>query len=192
MNRERWREQVVTMVAEAEAPAAVPPGLESGTISTFDDGTSKAEFGAGWELSTDQIAGGKSTGEIKVISPGAAGSSGSLHITGVIDPGLPYAWSGAMFSPGAVPFTPANLSSRKTIHFSARGDGKTYRIMLFAQSSGQVPTQETFVAGPEWKEFVFPFSAFGGNDGSDVMAIIWVGGPGGGAFDFQIDNVRLE
>jgi hypothetical protein len=47
-----------------------------------------------------------------------------------------------------------------------------------------IPLTQTFVAGPEWKEYVIPFSAFGGMDGHDFMALLFVGGPVAGAFAF--------
>lgn len=192
LDRNHWRDEVTALQAQAGAKAPIPAGLESGMISEFDDGTTHSEFGAGWAVSTDGIAGGKSTGEVKVVTGGIGGSAGSLQVSGTIDPALPYAWSGAMFSPGTTPFTATDLSARQAIRFFARGDGKTYRILVFSQARGQIPLQQTFVAGPEWKEYVFPFSAFDGITGDDVMAILWVGGPSGGPFAFQLDGVKLE
>ena len=34
-----------------------------------------------------------------------------------------------------------------------------------------MPSQQTFVAGPDWKEFSFPFSAFSGTDGRDMTSV---------------------
>jgi hypothetical protein len=99
----------------AQAPA--PKGTESGLISDFDDGTPSTKFGMGWTVSTDSITGGKSTGEMKVVEGGANQSKHSLEVTGVIDGGLPYAWAGVMFSPGAQPFDPVNLSPKTNIAF---------------------------------------------------------------------------
>ena len=65
---------------------------------------------------------------------------------------------------------PANLSSKKAISFWAKGDGKTYTLMVLTESrsgsSGEPPAMTSFVAGPEWKQYTFPFSAFD-TDGSD-------------------------
>jgi hypothetical protein len=44
-------------------PAAIP---ESGAISRFDDGTMGATFGSPWMPSTDQMAGGKSSGDRRI------------------------------------------------------------------------------------------------------------------------------
>ncbi|HEU0053904.1 MAG TPA: hypothetical protein VFQ39_12040, partial [Longimicrobium sp.] len=121
------------------------------------------------------------------------GSAGALAVTGTIDGALPYAWAGAMFTPGDRPMAPVDLSAKKEVRFWARGDGKTYRVMIFAQSKGFTPLVRSFTAGPEWKEIVIPFSAFGGGiNGSDLMGLIFTGGPAAGGFAFQIDGVRFQ
>ena len=129
---------------------------------------------------------------MKVVNTGANGSAKSLEVTGTISPALPYAWGGAMFSPGQQVMGPANLSSKKAIAFWARGDGKTYRVMIFVENKGYTPLMQDFVAGPEWKQYTFPFSAFSGIDGHDLMALMFVGGPQPGPFAFQIDDVRFR
>jgi hypothetical protein len=161
-------------------------------ICDFEDGTPNAKFGTGWMLSTDSIAGGKSTGEIKVVDGGANAGKHALKITGQIDGALPYAWTGVMWSPGSQPFAADNLSSKKSIVFFSKGDGQTYRVLVFTASGGQIPAQQTFTAGSEWNKTSIPFSAFNGTDGHDVMAILFVGGPTPGKFDFQIDDITLE
>jgi imidazolonepropionase-like amidohydrolase len=178
--------------AAKAAQTPTPLGSEIGLISDFEDGTSSAKFGSGWMVSTDTIAGGKSTGEMKVVNGGANASKHALEISGVIDGGLPYAWSGVMWSPGTQPFVPVNLSAKKSISFMTSGDGQTYRVLIFTASGGRIPAQQTFTAGTEWKKTTIPFSAFNGSDGHDISAILFVGGPNAGTFNFQIDNVQLE
>lgn len=174
------------------ANAAPPAAATMGLISDFEDGSPSARFGTSWMESTDSIAGGKSTGAMKVIDGGANGSKHSLDVSGAIDGGLPYAWSGVMWSPGSQPFVPVNLSSKKSISFFAKGDGQTYRIMIFTASGGRIPAQQTFVAGSDWKQFTFQFSAFNGSDGHDISAFLFVGGPNAGKFDFQVDDITLQ
>lgn len=177
----------------AKAPqAASPSGATLGLISDFDDGTAATKFGAGWMYSTDSIAGGRSTGEMKVIDGGANGDKHALDVSGTIDGGLPYAWSGVMFSPGAQPFVPVDLSAKKSISFFAKGDGQRYRVLVFTASGGRIPAQQSFTAGTEWKRTTLPFSDFNGIDGHDISAILFVGGPAAGKFDFQIDEIKLE
>ena len=161
---------------EKRTPA--PAGSESGLISDFEDGKPSAKFGTSWIISTDSIMGGKSSAEMKVVDSGANDSQHSLEISGEIASGLPFAWAGIMFSPGQQVFTPANLSSKKYLTFWAKGDGHTYRVMIFTESGGRIPSQQTFATGKEWKQYTFPFSAFNGIDGHDLSAILFAGGPG--------------
>jgi imidazolonepropionase-like amidohydrolase len=180
------------MAATRSAVAAAPRGVDAGDISSFDDGGTTSVFGSGWMFTNDAMAGGKSSGDMKVVDGGAQGSAKSLEITGTIAADVPFAWAGAMFSPGAQVFAAANLSSKKELRFFARGDGQSYRVLVFAESKGRVPLEQTFVAGAEWKEHVFPFTAFGGMDGRDVQAIMVVGGPKAGPFSIRIDDVKLR
>ena len=53
---------------------AVPLGSESGDVSDFDAGQPTVKFGAGWFVTTDQLAGGKSVAAIKVVTGGANGT----------------------------------------------------------------------------------------------------------------------
>jgi hypothetical protein len=160
-------------------------------VSDFEKGAPTAAFGVDWMVSTDSYAGGKSTGEQNLADQGAQGSRGSLLVSGEISGAVPFAWSGTMWSPGAQPMTPANLSATRELRFWTRGDGKTYRAMVFAQSKGMMPLTQTFVAGPEWHEVVIPWSAYG-IDARDLMAVIFAGGPQPGTFRFQIDDVSVR
>ena len=178
--------------AKQAAQAPAPSGSEGGLISDFEDGSPNGKFGTNWMPSTDSIAGGKSTGELKVVDGGANASKHSLEVTGAIDGGLPYAWSGVMWSPGTQPFVPVNLSSKKQITFYAKGDGQTYRVLVFTASGGRIPAQQTFTAGNEWKKFSMPLSAFNGTDGHDFAALLFVGGPNAGKFEFQLDEIGME
>lgn len=189
VDREAWREQAEKANKTA---ATAPPGSDSGLVSDFDEGTLTANFGSGWVKSSDSMMGGKSVAGFKVVEGGALNSKGSLEIDGEILPGYPFPWAGAMFMPGAQPFAPANLSAKKSISFWAKGDGKTYRVMMFAAGIGSIPAWQSFVAGPEWKHYSFPLASFRGMDGHDLEGVLFSGGPDPGKFSFQIDDVRFE
>jgi imidazolonepropionase-like amidohydrolase len=188
INRSAYAKSVEESLTQA---LASPAGLDAPILSDFENGTLASSFGTGWQPTADDIAGGKSTGTIAVTDGGAVDTAKSLLIRGTIDGAIPYAWYGAMWSPGAGPMQAKNLSAKKGLHFRAKGDGKTYRVMIFAASKGQMPLVQRFVAGPEWTEVSMPWSAFG-IDGSDVMAVIFAGGPQAGEFAMQVDQVRLE
>jgi imidazolonepropionase-like amidohydrolase len=192
-DRESYRaaiEKEKKAVAEVkQAPA--PVGSESGLISDFDEGTTPtAKFGSGWTISTDSIRGGRSTAQMKIVEGGAENSKGTLQIDGTIVENA-IAWAGAIFFPGPAPMTAVNLSSKKAITFWTKGDGRSYRVMVYSQSNGYIPQMQSFETGPEWKKVTMPLSAFA-TDGHDVMGIFFGAWSSAGHFTMAIDNVRLE
>ncbi|MGH7470030.1 MAG: CIA30 family protein, partial [Longimicrobiales bacterium] len=188
MDRAAFAAEVKAALTAAAAPLK---SVSASLISDFETGSTSARFGTEWMVNTDSYAGGKSTGEQKVTAEGAQQSRGALSITGTVSDALPYAWSGTMWSPGAQPMTPANLSSTRELRFWTRGDGATYRAMVFAQSKGMMPLEQTFVAGPVWREIVIPWSAYGIH-AHDLMAVIFAAGPKAGSFQFQVDNISIR
>ena len=177
--------------AAAAPTAPIPEYGDSGLISDFEGESIEAKFGAGWMISTDAFMGGKSKAEMKLAPGGAQGSSKSLLVTGTVVPGSALNWSGVMFMPGPTMMAPADLSARKSISFWAKGDGKKYACMIFAQSLGWTPAGQDFTAGPEWKEHSFTFESFR-LKGNDIMGIFI--GASGEAEDFalQVDDVCLK
>ena len=175
-------------------PPPPPAGSESGVVSTFDDGKVAANYGF-WMVSTDAMAGGKSTATIEVVQPGANGSKGALQVTGeIVLGGAQFSWGGVMFAPGSAPMEPVNLSSKKSISFWAKGDGKTYTLVVLTQArSGQngMPAMTSFVAGSEWKQYEFPFTLFQ-TDGSDLAGLTFAHGGQPGKFQFEIDEVEIK
>ena len=87
---------------------------------------------------------------------------------------------------------PSDLSAWREITFWARGDGKTYTLMLFAESRGFLPSTRTFVAGEQWERVGFLISDFDNIDGRDLLGVLFAGGPRPGSFSFQIDNVEFR
>ena len=148
-------------------------------------------FGAGWMQTTDQMAGGASVVSMARGAGGANGSAGALDVKGEIKPGFAFPWSGVMFFPSKVPMQLADLSSRSELVFHARGDGRRYQLMLF-HGSQQMPSMQTFEAGPEWKEIRVPLKGFNGADLARVRAIAFTAGQPEGAFAFRIDRVELK
>ena len=178
-------------VAQSRAAAERGPAdLTDGIISDFESGDVSATIGV-WMPSPDSYAGGTSNGDIEVVEGGANGSGHALSVAGTITDAVLYAWYGAMWSPGAQPMQPVDLSSYDGLAFQARGDGGTYRVMVFAQSKGMMPLVHTFQAGPEWGEIALRWSDLG-IDGSDVMGVVLAGGPQPGPFGFRVDDVRLR
>jgi imidazolonepropionase-like amidohydrolase len=172
-------------------PTAPVASTSDGVVSDFDTGeTPAARFGAGWQVSTDSMIGGKSTAELRVAKGGAASSTGALEVTGSINPGAQYMWAGAMFFPASAPMMPADLSTFKEISFWARGEGGEFEVMVFATRLGNIPASRTFKADTEWREVVMPLADFG-VDGSDLRGVLFAA-TRPGAFRFTIDTVRFR
>jgi len=171
--------------------APAPEGLGDGWVSDFEGEKVSARFGSGWMVSTDSFMGGKSKAELALVAGGAEGSKQALQIKGAIAEAGSIRWAAAMFSPGKAPMTPANLSSKKSLSFWAKGEGKTFAVMIYAQSLGFIPKVVAFTVGPEWKEYVFPFEKFG-LAGHDIMGIAVGASTTPGDFTLYVDNVRLK
>lgn len=191
----------VERVQPKAGAAAMPVGeaLPADTlVSDFDAaqtanaaGMLPSKFGAGWMPTTDKMAGGASVVTLVRGEGGAKASAGALDVSGEIKPGFAFPWSGVMFFPSKIPMQLADLSSRKELVFHARGDGRRYQLMLF-HGSQQMPSMQSFEAGPEWKEIRIPLSAFNGADLARVRAIAFTAGQPQGAFAFRIDSVELK
>ena len=183
----------VGMSGNAAKPPLPPPpaGSESWVVSTFDDGKVAANYGM-WISASDGMNGGKSTSTMQIVAPGAENSKGALQVTGEVVAGGQFPFAGVLFVPGSSPADPVNLSSKKEIRFWAKGDGGTYTIVVITQRrSGQngMPAMTSFTAGPEWKQFTFPFTTFE-TDGKDITSIAFarVGSPV--KFEFELDQGR--
>ena len=182
---------------ETGRPPLPPPpaGSESGIVSNFDDGKVAANYGS-WIPASDKMNGGPSTSSLAVVEPGADNTKGALQITGEVVAGTqPFAFAGALYFPAQTPMQPVNLSSKKTIGFWAKGDGKSYTLIVLTESrsgsSGDMPAMTPFTAGPEWKQYTFPLSTFE-TDGSDLsgLGFVHVGEPG--KFQFELDQLEIK
>jgi imidazolonepropionase-like amidohydrolase len=183
----------VTVERRVAASVAVAKPLETdGRVSEFESDAS-SHFGFGWQVSTDSSMGGTSTATMRVVADGAEASRGSLEVVGAMKPGSMFPWAGAMFFAGPQPMAGVNLSAFHSVAFWAKGDGGTYRVMVFANQLGRIPAERPFVAGPEWREVVIPFATFSATlDGSDLQAVLFSGSAGRDRFRLQIDNVRFR
>lgn len=174
---------------------APPAGSESGVVSTFDDLKVAANYGSWMAAGDGTMGGGKSTSTMAIIEPGADNTKGALQVSGEVIPGGPFPWAGLLYSPGSAPMQPANLSKKKTLSFWAKGDGHSYTLVVLTEersgNSGQMPAMTSFAAGPEWKQYSFPFSTFE-TDGSDLMGIGFVMAQTPGKFQFAIDQVEIK
>jgi beta-glucosidase len=174
--------------------APVPAGSETNMVSNFDAGKTSAAYGM-WLAANDTMNGGKSNSKLEVIESGAVGTKGAMQVTGEVIPGGQFIFAGALYSPGPAPMQPANLSKKSTISFWAKGDGKTYTLLVLTGArsgqNGEAPAMTSFTAGPEWKQYTFPFSTFE-TDGSDLSGIGFIRAQEPGRFQFEIDELEIK
>ncbi|MCE2424214.1 MAG: hypothetical protein J4F45_03790, partial [Pseudomonadales bacterium] len=125
------------------------------------------------------------------IADGVSRNGGALRIQGENARGYPYPWSGAMVNLGSTMMAPVNLGDIRRLIFDARGGGKRFRAMAFAENLGQMPAITEFEAGIEWQRVEIQLSEFPSFDPRGAMAF-FIGGPGElGPFWLEIDNVEL-
>lgn len=172
------------------AAAAAPAGA---LVADFEGGSIATRFGQNWALSTDAMAGGKSSATQAWVAEGAGGSRGAMRVQGVVDGGLAYAWSGSLFMPGAQPFAAVDFSSRKALVFQVRGEPRTLSAMLFSGPATQrMPAVVTFTVQAAWQEVRIPLARFEGADLKQLRGLAITAGLPAGPFTFDIDDVRLE
>jgi imidazolonepropionase-like amidohydrolase len=183
-DRDAYRQRV----AEAtEAAIRQAPAGDLGLVSDFDSGRA-TKPGQDWTSSADAA----STVTLGAV-PGAHGSRGALEIRGELRPrGQRGSWAGALWSPGTGAFHPVDLSARKGFRFLARGDGKTYTVMVFTGSRGFIPAAQTFKPGKQFAAVHFTWSQFDDLDGKDITAVLVGQTTTTGAFQLAIDDFTLE
>ena len=164
---------------------------QAGLVSTFDDGEMDAAFGAGWVTTTDAMSGGRSTCTLEVIEGGADDSAGCLLIAGTISDAAAQPWAGAQFSPGPGIFRPADLSGTKGLAVKAKGDGRTYAILVFTQAGGFQPAVELVTPGEDWTPHAVTWEGLG-LEPVDVTAIMISAGAPAGDFRLMIDAFRID
>jgi hypothetical protein len=177
-----------TAVVESRAPAQ-PAGVAAPAdpaIANFDSGKPDAAYGIGWSATSDSVVGGGSTAAVRVVD-------GALEITGEIKPGFQWPFAAAVFFPSGPPMKGmTDYSSRKTLSFRARGDGRKYLASFFSTADpNSIPSSYRFDTGAEWREVRVPLAEYV-VDLSRVRGIMIGSGGGDGVFRLEIDDVRIE
>jgi len=166
--------------------------LPGGLVSDFEQPKVEARFGAGWEVVTDEVVRGSSKASMALVQGGAAGTRGALELRGEVASrwmGTPFA--GAMFSPGPESQEPVNLGAGKSVRFWARGDGRSYDLLVFTARRGPKPGVKTFTASGDWAEHVVPLDELASGDATDVTGV-WIGSRQPGSFQLQVDELRIQ
>jgi ABC-2 type transport system permease protein len=182
-----------TPAPEASGPPKGVPAPAATVIADFDNGSLQAAYGMGIQAGGDEFQGGKSTATATLIDRGAQASKGALQVNGEVRPGTQYPSAGAYFFPEGPPMQGLmDYSGRKTLSFSARGDGKSYTLLVLSGTPVRMPPlMLSFTAGPEWQKHEFQLDKLGAADWQRVRLIGWMQ-TSMGPFEFQLDDLRLE
>ncbi len=188
-----WRRgREVSRPPAAQQAALSPARIGPGFISHFENSHIDSRFGSSWQESTDAMQGGSSTVSLSATETGAQGSTRALLIQGQVRKDFAYPWSGAIFFPGEIPMAPTDISTVNELRFWARGEGGPFRVMIFAENLGFIPSQASFNADGNWREIVLPFTEFPNLDSSGIKGVFIGGGAQLGGFTLAIDEVEIR
>lgn len=178
------------LVDRSAAQSQTGIGLSSGNLGDFETGLSAQDFK--WHTTTDAMAQGKSVAAIKRVAGGRDGTSSThvLKLTGSINPGFPYPWSGAGMWP-QTQIGSYDISQFKTVSFDIRGTPGTYRAMIFTAGNMGVPPTQEFNITQDWQQLTLPIKGFAGFDAKTFAGLSFVAGAQGN-FEFELDNVTLN
>jgi hypothetical protein len=163
-------------------------------IADFDAGSDIAAYGSGWHAAGDDMRGGNSKATQRVINGGARNSKGALEVTGTIGDAIQYPFGGTAFFPKSTDDQAfMDYSSKHTLSFYARGDGRQYTVVFLAGLAvDAIPAMYSFEAGADWREVRIRLDSLASLDLKRVHGIV-IGATGPpGDFRFAIDDVRLE
>jgi imidazolonepropionase-like amidohydrolase len=170
------------------ATLAAVEDAELASADAVKAGTTAGNAGA----ATASAAAGNASAAAVNAGTAGAGMGRTLQVAGRVAPGGFFSWAGAAFQPAESPLAPVDMSQRQGIHFWAKGDGRTYQVMVFAKSRGRIPLLHAFTAEAGWKRYDLPWSSFNGYDGHDVQLVVFAAVTPPGDFAFRLAGVGIE
>ena len=176
-----------------EKPQLAATAMSDTVIADFETEAMTVRSGQALAVTTDMLAGGKSTATQAWSANGANGSKGALKVQGVVDGGLPYAWAGTLWMAGSAPMQPVDFSARRELVFKVRGEERTGMAMIFSGPSAQArPAMAPFKITREWTEVRLVLADMAGADLSKLRALALTVGLPAGAFAFEVDDLELK
>jgi len=177
-----------------EKPQVAAAATSETVIADFETEAMAVRSGQPFSITTDMMAGGRSTATQAWSATGANGSKGALKVQGVVDGGLPYAWAGTLWMAGSAPMQPVDFSARRELVFKVRGpEERSGLAMIFSGPSAQArPAMLPFKITREWTEVRLPLADMAGADLSKLRALALTVGLPAGAFAFEVDDLELK
>jgi len=178
---------------DERAPPAAPQPPADPLVADFEGGSVAVRYGQNWIVTTDAMAGGRSSASQAWVEGGAGGSRGALRVQGEVSAELAFAWAGSLFMPGAQPYAAVDFSRRKALVLQVRGQPRELSAMIFSGPPTQrMPAVVRFAVTAQWAEVRIPLERFQGADLQQLRALAFTAGLPAGPFSFEIDEVRIE
>lgn len=174
--------------------------LAKGLISDFNRPTAAAfnqvNIGTGLAETTDQFAGGKSTVAISIkdqINSSQANADRYLHITGELQSGFMFPWSGVAYMLGESMQQGVDLTDIKYLVFDAKGGSQTDQIsVLLFQAGSMSPVQVDVKIAAQWKNYQIDLDEVRNLDRKNLTNISIVRAQKLGKFEFMIDDLEFQ
>jgi len=127
-------------------------------IDDFSAGTGKSQFGTEWELMTDRVMGGVSTGRMAIATPDGRTA---MHMTGSVslENNGGFVQARLYLHPRRRNF---NAAAYEGVQLTVRGNGESYAVHLRTKDT-RLPWQyyhTGFQTNGQWQSIKLPFSKF--------------------------------
>ncbi|MEE4639048.1 MAG: amidohydrolase family protein [Wenzhouxiangella sp.] len=141
-----------------------------------------------WVPADDRFIGGQSIATI------LSAENGQLEVKGDLNPGSPFPYSGAIWSPGQPFMTPVDLSDRKRLRIEILGESNEWMVMLFSGSgsNSSVPARVAMEKTATGAAVEIRLEDIQGFDSSQLQAIGIFAVETPREFAFTMTEARLE
>ncbi len=185
-----WNQTFSLMSHQPFAAGQHASPVDSILLNDFESPEESEELLKTWQVSTGVNAGGRSLGELEVISPGAAGTGHALRFKGRVEsaPGAEQGYVTARY-----PFTlPTGAPSLRGILFEVRGDSRLFQVKITPPDLTLPAPTLTFIPDSAWQSIRLPAAGLGTpNPGKSTWVLEFrVDGPPGN-FQLDIDEIRF-
>ncbi len=140
------------------------------------------DHAAQWMASSDSYMGGESTATIAFVDD-------SLRVEGTLNPGFPFPYAGAMWTPGEQPMQAVDFSGMSRLRLAINGSMTAYQVMVFSGDMQSAPARLEIEAGDE---IIVEFSDLPMVDPSQLRAVGVFASGQNGAFRFDIKQAIME
>jgi len=187
-----WKQTFSLMSRQPFVAGQHASPVDSILLNDFESPEESEELLKTWQVSTDVNAGGRSLGELAVISPGAAGTAHALRFKGRIEsaPGAAQGYVAARY-----PFTlPAGAPSLRGIQFEVRGDNRLFQVKITPPDLTLPAPTLTFIPDSEWQGVRLPaawLSAPNPSPHKSTLVLEFRADGPPGTFTLDIDEIRF-